>query len=130
MSNKPSSYGMGSSGTIGTAGQTVATTKCSVGTSFRNKYGDRYVAIKVSSTQAYTLYVLGYDSSFSSTADGSVTGQQLTAVSGNSANAATTAPNGYTHYVRIAGCSYILPMVQQSSGSSATVTITYQTFND
>lgn len=121
---------MGVSGTL-VSEATVPTTKYSVATAFRNEYGDRYAAIRVSSTQPYTLHVLGHDTSFSSTADnGAGAGRLLTTISGNPANATGINPNGITHYVRIAGCRYILPMLYQSSGSNATVTISYQTFND
>lgn len=127
---KPNSFGTGRSGTLVSAA-TVATANYSAGTSFFNEYGDRYVAIQVSSTQAYTLYVFGYDSSFSSVAaTGAANGRLLATITGNPANTTSTSPNGITHYVRIAGCKYVLPVLYQSSGSSATVTISYQTFND
>lgn len=126
---QPSSFGTGVAGTTGTAAQTVATTKYSVGTSFRNKYGDRYAAITAKCDNAYTLYVYGSraETAFSSVADtGAASGELLTTVSG----AAASALDGTVHYVRIAGFRHILPVLYQAGGDNATVTLNYQTFND
>lgn len=128
MSHSPSSTATGVEGAIGTAGQTVATTAYSVGTAIRNRYGDRYAAICVKSTQVYTLYVYGYDQSFSSAGGSAPTnGKLLHTSSGNAASAL----DGTVHYVRTAGYEYILPVLYQSSGSNSTVTLTVdRTFND
>ncbi len=130
MSQKPSSFGTGVSGTTGAAAQTVATTKYSVGTSFRNKYGDRIAAITVKCDNAYTLTVYGgrSDTAFSSSANtGAASGELLPyTVTG----VAASALDGTVHYVRIGGFRHILPVVYQAGGDDATVTITYQTMND
>lgn len=129
---KPASFGTGVSGTSVSAA-TVATTKYSVATSFRNRYGDRYAAIHVSSTQPYTLFVYGSERPVTSHVDNAVTGtvaRLLQTSTGHAANVAATSPAGLVHYVRIAGNAFILPMITQSSGSNATVSISYQTFNE
>ncbi len=126
---KPSSYATGVAATTGTAAQTVATTKYSVGTSFHNIYGDRYDAITVKCDNAYTLYVYGARTlvAFSSVANtGAASGELLTTIPG----AAASALDGTVHYVRIAGFAQILPVLYQAGGDNATVTITNQTFND
>jgi hypothetical protein len=134
MSQKPSSFGTGVTGTTGTAAQTVATTKYSVGTSFRNRYGDRYAMVTVKSSQAFDLYVFGStsDSAFSSAANGTgvSSGKLLFKSTGNEANGtASTGPDGKSFWVPIAGFHEVLPIVYQASGSNATVTTMYQTFN-
>lgn len=133
MSQKPNTWGHGVSGTIGTAGQTVATTKYSVGNAFYNKYGDRYAAITVKSNKQYDFYVFGdYDASYASTANsGTADGSLLYSATTQALNGtATTGIDGKTYYVQIAAFRYILPVIVQSSGTDATVTITYRTFND
>jgi hypothetical protein len=132
MSHKPSTIGTGTGLTaVGSAGQTVATTKYSVGTAVENFYGDRYAKIEVKSTQAYTLYVLEYDSSFASTANsGAANGRLIETYTGCVAAAAATQPDGQTYYTRISGAKYVLPVLYQASGSDATVTIKVKTFND
>jgi hypothetical protein len=124
----PSTISTGLNGTIGTAAQVVPTTKYSVGTAFRNKYGDRYMAVTVICDNAYTLYAHGSltEASFASVADtGSASGALLTTVPG----AGATTLEGTVHYVRIAGMKWVLPVVYQAGGDNAAVTIKYQTFN-
>ncbi len=129
MSQKPSSYGMGVSGTVGSADQTVATTKYSVHTAAQcpyNKYGDRMVLITVKSTQPFTLYLYGSKTAFASGADaGAAAGVLIDTWSGMAA----TTKDGTAVYGRIAGFKYFAPVLYQSSGSNATVTLTHQTFN-
>lgn len=128
MSQPPSTTSCGESGTIGAASQTVATSKYSIGTSFYNRYGDRYALISVVCDNAFTLTVSGSMAgpSFASVADtGSAAGALLTTVSGSAA----TALEGSAFYVRIAGMRFVLPVVYQAGGDNATVTIKYQTFS-
>jgi hypothetical protein len=126
---KPNTWRTGVRGTV-VSNTSVSNNNYSAGTSFDNYYGDRYAAITVKSTQACTLYVLGSDSQFSSSASGASGGQQLTVVTGVPAANTAQSPDGVTYYVRIAGYRYVLPMVYNASGSSATVTISYRTFNE
>lgn len=127
--NKPSSVGMGVGGTI--AAQTVATTKYSVATAIRNRYGDRYMAITVKSNRAYDFYVFGNEASFASTDAGPAAGSLLYSSTGNALNGtATTGIDGKTFYVPIATHGFVLPVVYQASGNDASVTMEYRTFND
>lgn len=125
--HKPSSVATGVRGYIGTAPQTVATTKYSVGTAFQNTYGDRYARVVVKCDKVFTLYIYGSKDSFSSTAnDGATTGVFIDSYSGHAA----TSGNGCVFWYPIAGFKYVLPVLYQSSGSNATVTISYSTFNE
>lgn len=128
--NKPSTVGMGVGGTI--AAQTIATTKYSIATAIRNKYGDRYMAITVKSDKAYDFYVFGNDATFASTADsGTAAGSLLYSSPANALNGtATTGIDGKTFYVPIATFGFVLPVVYQASGGNAAVTMEYRTFND
>ena len=128
---KPSSFGTGVSGVAGAAGQTVATGAFSVATSFRNEFGDRRVAVTVRSDRVYTLNVYGAQNPFASTGTGPAAGTLLATFVGRVANGtAATGPDGETLYVTIAGFAQVLPVIVQSSGTSAIVTVSYQTFND
>jgi len=128
MSQPASTTGYGASGTIGTPSQTVATGKYSAGSSFYNRYGDRYALITVVCDNAFTLTVHGSPPgpSFASVADtGSAAGALLATFSG----AAASTLEGTAFYVRIAGMRFVLPVVYQAGGDNAAVTIKYQTFS-
>ena len=130
---KPSSISTGVKGTAVSAA-TVATTKYSVATAFENKYGDRYVAVTVKSNVVYSIYCLGSDTQWSSTADagaGTTYGKLLGSETGQLATGtATTGGEGKTFYFPCATMRYVLPVLYQATGGNATVTIKYQTFND
>lgn len=130
---KPNTIAYGVRGTVGSAGQTVATTKYSIGTSFRNKYGDRYARILVKCDKAYDLYVMGDSVPFTSTdaGIGGTTAGLVYSATGQVINGTTTTGmGGKVFYVPIAGEHYVLPIVYQASGGNALVTISYATFND
>lgn len=125
--HEPSSIRTGTDTTaVGTAGQTVATTKYSVGNAVQNQYGDRVAAILVKCDKAYTFYVYGYTASFASTANsGAANGYLL-----YSSDEDVTSLDGKVFYVPIAGQAYILPVIYQAAGSNATVTLSVlRTFN-
>lgn len=112
------------------SGATVANGQYSAANAVLNADGRSYSAITVKSTQPCTLYVLGDDVTFSSSATGASAGKQLAAITGVPAAVTATSPDGVTYYVRISGYKYFLPMVYNGSGSSATVTISYRTFDE
>ena len=127
---KPSSWGTGVRGTVGSAAQTVATTKYSVHTAAQcplNRYGDRLVQITAKCDNAYTLYLYGSNEAFASGADaGAADGTLIDTWSA----CAATALDGTCRYGRIAGFKYFAPVLYQAGGDNATVTLTYQTYND
>lgn len=132
--HKPSTVNGGVRGAVGTAAQTVPTTKYSIGTSFQNTLGDAYAAITVKCNKAYDFYCFGDADSWASGADagaGTTYGRLLASETGQVINGtATTGAKGKTFFVPIATMKYILPVVYQAAGADAAVTITYQTFND
>lgn len=131
--HKPSTVYGGVKGRVGATGQTVATTKYSIGSSFENKTGDTYVAVTVKCDRAFDFYCFGDDEVMAST-DAGVGGtgaKLLLAETGNPINGtATTGMGGKVFFVPIATMKYVLPVIYQAAGANALVTITYQTFND
>ena len=108
-------------------GDTVATTKYTVGTSV-NTRGQRYARIKVKCDTVFTLYGWGHTASFASAAGNApTTGCAITSET-KSACAATTA-DGNIFYMRCAGNQYFLPLLYQASGGNATVTMTVSFFD-
>lgn len=126
---KPSTWNTGVAGTVGTAAQTVSTTKysvCSAALCPKNKYGDRYVRVDVKCDKVFTIYFYGSSSAMLSTTNsGSDSGKLIVSYSGNAA----TALDGQSFYIPIAGFHYFLPVLYQAAGTDATVTLSYQTFN-
>jgi hypothetical protein len=129
MSHKPNSATTGIQGTVGTAGQSVATTNYSVGSSFWNRTGDRWLAAIISCDEQYDLHVYGKQERGTFSAAGGSGPTEGVLISKTTGNAATTL-DGTVHYIQCAGFQEILIVIQQSSGSTATVTKKYQTFNE
>jgi hypothetical protein len=111
---------------VGSAGQTIPTTKYSVGISVMNRYGDRMAALIVKCDTAYSLAVWGSGLSFASVANtGAASGVELFPAQGFNA----TSKDGRVHFVPIASGQYILPVLYNPTTGSATVTITMKTYN-
>jgi hypothetical protein len=117
----------GTKSAVGTAGQTVATTKYSVGTAVRNKYGERWCRVIIKTTQPGVLYFYGHDESFASVAN---TGPSAGTFIDSETIAAPTALDGTAYWFPCVAFAYILPVFYQASGSDATVSHDVATFND